>query len=42
MKYLGKEIKKNKIFKNILGENKYLKAENEFLKKLQDLQDFAE
>ena len=36
-KYLAKEIKKNKILKNILEENRYLKAENEFLKKLQAL-----
>ena len=42
MEYLDKEIKKNKIFKNILEENKYLKAENEFLKKLQALQKLAE
>ena len=31
-KYLAKEIKKNKALKNILEENRYLKAENEFLK----------
>lgn len=41
-KYLAKEVKKNKILKSILQENKYLKAENEFLKKLQALQGLAE
>ena len=41
-KYLAKEIKKNKILKSILEENRYLKAENEFLKKLQALQELAE
>ena len=41
-KYLAKETKKNKILKEILEENKYLRAENEFLKKLQALQEIAE
>lgn len=41
-KYLAKEVKKNKILKSILEENKYLKAENEFLKKLQALLELAE
>ena len=41
-KYLAREVKKNKALKNILEENRYLKAENEFLKKLQALQEFAE
>ena len=41
-KYLAKEIKKNKILKSILEENRCLKAENEFLKKLQALQELAE
>ena len=36
-KYLAKEVKKNKALKSILEENRYLKAENEFLKKLQAL-----
>ena len=36
-KYLAKEIKKSKALKSILEENRYLKAENEFLKKLQAL-----
>ncbi len=35
--YLAKEVKKNKALKSILEENRYLKAENEFLKKLQAL-----
>lgn len=41
-KYLAKEVKKNKALKSILEENRYLKAENEFLKKLQALQELAE
>ena len=41
-KYLAKEIKKNNALKSILEENRYLKAENEFLKKLQALQELAE
>ena len=41
-RYLAKEVKKNKALKSILEENKYLKAENEFLKKLQALQELAE
>lgn len=41
-KYLAKEIKKNKALKSILEENRYLRAENEFLKKLQALQELAE
>ena len=41
-KYLAKEIKKSKALKSILEENRYLKAENEFLKKLQTLQELAE
>ena len=41
-KYLAKEVKKNKALKSILEENRYLRAENEFLKKLQALQELAE
>ena len=41
-KYLAREVKKNKALKSILEENRYLKAENEFLKKLQALQELAE
>lgn len=41
-KYLAKEVKKNKALKSILEENRYLKAENEFLKKLQALSVLAE
>ena len=40
--YLAREIKKNKVLKNILEENKYLRAENEFLKKIQALSVLAE
>ena len=36
-RYLAREVKKNKALKSILEENRYLKAENEFLKKLQAL-----
>ena len=41
-KYLASEVKKNKALKSIMEENRYLKAENEFLKKLQALQELAE
>ena len=41
-KYLAKETKKNKALQAIIDENKYLKAENEFLKKLQALSEIAE
>ncbi len=41
-KYLAREVKKNKALKSILEENRYLKAENEFLKKLRALQELAE
>ena len=41
-KYLANQTKKNRALKAILEENKYLKAENEFLKKLQALQEIAE
>lgn len=41
-RYLAREVKKNKALKSILEENRYLKAENEFLKKLQALQELAE
>lgn len=41
-KYLAREVKKNKALKSILEENRYLRAENEFLKKLQALQELAE
>ena len=36
-RYLAREVKKNKALKSILEENRYLKAENAFLKKLQAL-----
>lgn len=42
IKYLEKQSKTNKILKSVLEENKYLKAEIEFLKKLQALQELAE
>ena len=32
-KYLANQTKKNKILKSLFEENRYLKAENEFLKK---------
>lgn len=41
-RYLAREVKKNKALKSILEENRYLRAENEFLKKLQALQELAE
>ncbi len=41
-RYLAREVKKNKALKSIFEENRYLKAENEFLKKLQALQELAE
>ena len=41
-RYLAREVKKNKALKSIPEENRYLKAENEFLKKLQALQELAE
>ena len=41
-RYLAREVKKNKALKSVLEENRYLKAENEFLKKLQALQELAE
>lgn len=42
IKYLEKQSKTNKILKSVLEENKYLKAEIEFLKKLQALSVLAE
>ena len=41
-KYLSNQTKQNKALKAILEENRYLKAENEFLKKLRALQEIAE
>ena len=38
-KYLAKQTKKNAALKAIIEENKYLRAENEFLKKLQALEE---
>lgn len=41
IKYQEKQSKTNKIQKSVFEENKYLKAEIEFLKKLQALQELA-
>ena len=41
-RYLAREVKKNKALKSVLEENRYLRAENEFLKKLQALSVLAE
>jgi|SRR5574344_334002 transposase len=38
-KYLAKQTKKNSALKSVIEENKYLRAENEFLKKLQALEE---
>lgn len=38
-KYLATQSKKNAALKAVLDENKYLRAENEFLKKLQALEE---
>lgn len=41
-KYLAKEVKRNNTLKSIPEENRCWKTENEFLKKLQAMQELAE